>query len=226
MAKKVKSTGNHNRDLLSAIGSATASNSFMYITQNEGMPLLDYNPPLIEVNTKMLDPNDQSKAAARITQAGVDFLKGNVVETKTVEVASNFEIMSNVPLPASKRGNFGKGGGAPNKYPFDKLEIGNTFFVAATAKHPDPVKTMGSAVSAATMRFAKPTGEMKTVTRTKRGADHKALVVDGVKQTETKSVPVYAFERKFTIRSVKASDKLGDWTAPSDGALIGRVVVG
>ena len=225
MAKKPKTTGNHNKDLLIAIASATAANSFMYVTKDECLPLLTNQPPLIEVNTEMLDPNDANKAAARITQAGTNYLRGLNVNTTAPVTASSFAIMSNIPVPASKKGNF-KGSGAPAKYPFDGLEVGQSFFVPASEKVPDPTKTLGSSVSAAQMKYATATGQTKEVERSKRGAGGKAeLDAAGNKVMEKKMVPVYKFERKFVIRSIKKGDVLGTWTAENDGALIARVAV-
>lgn len=225
--KKSKSvSGNHNNDLLLAIASATVNNSFMYVTKEEGMPLLTAG--YIQVDTNQLDPSDQNKAAARITEAGTNYLKGLATVNTSVQAAveqSNYAIMTNVPIPESKRGNF-KGGGAPVKYPFASLEIGNSFFVPVSEKTPDPVKTLGSTVSSMNMHYAQETGATKTVTRTKRGPDHKALLdAQGNKVTEEKVVPEYKLTRKFVVRAIKKGDKLGDWVADSDGALVARVAV-
>jgi hypothetical protein len=131
-------------------------------------------------------------------------------------------VISGAVLPASKRGS-GLGGGAPVKYPFDKLEVGGSFFVPISEKLPNPVKTLGSTVSSANMRYAKETGETKEVERAKRGVKNK-LVLDanGNKIIEKKIVPVYSFERKFEIRGVEAGKVCGSWTAPATGALIQR----
>ena len=46
----------------------------------------------------------------------------------------------------------------------------------------------------------------------------------GNKVKETVTVPVYKQDRKFSIRPVKAGETYGQWQAPADGALIGRVL--
>jgi hypothetical protein len=182
------------------------------------MPLLQHNPPLIDVDTTQIV---DGKALVRLTEAGKSFLMPN----PNTEVAAKptYEVISNATLPESKRGNR-KGAGAPAVYPFDSLEVGGTFFVPVSDKHPNPVKTLGSTVSSANMRFAVKTGEMKTVERTMRGPGNKAVKNgNGEKVKETVEVPVYKFQRKFAIRSVEKGQTYGSWTAPENGALIGRI---
>lgn len=226
MAKKVKpvaASDGVNVALLQSIAKATAENNVVYVNKSEGEPLLA--KALIVVNLEMPDPNDASRVASRITDTGLEYLKNmtNAQATKPVEAASTgFAIITNAVLPASKRGN--KGGGAPTIYPFEQMEIGQSFFVPKSEKHPDPVKTLGSTVSSANMRFAEETGQTKEVERTKRGSDHKAVVdAAGNKVKEKVTVPVYKFTRKFALRSVKKGDKCGEWIADADGALIARI---
>ncbi len=183
--------------------------------------LLLHNPPLIEINLQEIDPSDKSKVQVRVTTAGAALLTANenpVNERKN----TMFEILGDeVVLPPVKRG--GGGGGAPTKYPFDQLEVGGKFFVPATAKLPNPLKTLGSTISTAQHRYAKQVGE-KTVERSKRGKKNRLVLDDnGHKIMEAKTVAVYEFPRKFTIRGVQAGVTYGSWKAPADGALIARV---
>ena len=85
------------------------------------------------------------------------------------------------------------------------------------------MKTLGSTISSANIRYADKIGE-KEVTRAKRGEKNK-LVLDanGQKIMETKAVPEYKFNRKFSIRGVEAGKTYGNWTAEANGALIQRV---
>lgn len=216
-----------NRDLLAAIGSGTVTE----VNREQAMAAgLLYNPsnaadptPLIEVGSV-----DMAKGTApvRITELGTAYLNAeaapaNVAAAETT--AETFGIISGVTLPPSKRGN--TGGGAPIKYPFDKLEVGQSFFVPKSAKLPNPVKTLGSTVSSAIMRYATDTGETKQVTRAKREGKKAALDANGEKIMETVTRSVYKFERKFTIRGVEKGVSYGSWTAPEDGAIIARVAV-
>jgi hypothetical protein len=199
------------------IAAATAAGSFHYVTQAEGIPLLQHSPPLIEVNTNMVQ---DGKAAARTTAAGASMVGQTAAETPA---APQFAIIKGAILPPSKRG-VGLRGGAPKQYPFDTMQVGDSFFVAVSEKHPNPVKTLGSTVSSANMRFAEKTGEMKEVTRAVRGDDRKAKTdAAGNKITETVNIPVYKHTRKFVIRAVEAGTKYGEFVASENGALIARV---
>jgi hypothetical protein len=231
-AKKiVAAVSTINLQLLAQIVDATQKGGFVYVTVEEGKPLVDHDPQLIEVNPTILDPMDANKAAARATVAGAEYVAnaGDSVSPvaandASATLVSAFSIITDAALPASRRG--AGGGGAPIKYPFDKLEIGQSFFVPVSAEHPNPVKTLGSTVSSANMRYAEETGATREVTRAKRGDGNKALLdAAGNKVTETVKVPVYKYTRKFSIRAVKAGVKYGAWVAPSDGALIARVPI-
>ena len=97
--------------------------------------------------------------------------------------------------------------------------------IPVSDKHKDPVKTLGSTVSSANMRFAEPTGETKQVNRTKRGPGNKAVKdQNGENVRETKTVDVYKPTRKFNIRPVEAGVSYGQWVAPANGALIARTM--
>lgn len=222
MAKKSeKVTAEVNRELLAAI----ASGAVAFATKDEAIAAgIAHAPPFIEANIQMLDPANPSKAMVRITEAGAAFLTAQVnpLNEAPSQAAAGFAIITDAVLPPSKRGS-GLHGGAPKKYPFDDLPVGGSFFVAVSAKLPDPVKTLGSTVSSANMRFADKVGE-KTVTRAKRGKGNKLeLDAAGNKIMETKQVPEYKLTRKFEIRGVTAGTKYGTWEAPANGALIGRV---
>ncbi len=212
-----------NMKLLSEI----ALGKIRYIAKTQDAEiLLMHNPPLIEINIHDPDPSDKTRVACRVTTAGAALLTAHqnpVIEgNNSMELnVSKFEVITDAVLPPIKRG--GGGGGAPTKYPFDNLQVGNSFFVPATARLPNPLKTLGSTVSSANHRYANVVGE-KEVERSKRGERNK-LVLDanGNKIMEVRIVPVYQFTRKFTIRGVKAGVKYGNWAAPADGALIARV---
>lgn len=184
------------KKLLSTIVNATNAGSHHYVSQAEGLPLVKNDPPLIEVNPAQVDPTDPTKIAARATEHG-KALVGTGNHTPSL---ATFEIMSGVELPPRKRG--GGGAGAPTIYPFDKLEVGQGFFVPATDKRPDPAKSLQSSVSAANDRYATETGETKQVSRAKRDpADKKKALkgADGKNIMETVTLPVKHYNRKFVI---------------------------
>lgn len=213
-----------NRDLLSLIVAATQNNSYHLVTKEEGEPLLTNKPALIIINP---DIAEGDKRAARATDDGIKLIMSEpqkpVAAVTGAAPASPFAIVKGVVLPPSKRG-VGLHSGAPKQYPFDVMEIGDSFFVPVSEKHPNPVKTLGSTVSGANMRFAEKTGEMKTVKRAVRGEDRKAKTDPaGNKIVEEVSLPKYKLTRKFEIREVKSGQMYGTYTAPGDGALIMRV---
>lgn len=141
-----------------------------------------------------------------------------------MEEQVTFEILDAIVMPKSKRGNRnGFGGSSAPKYPIEKLAVGQSFFAAKTERMPDPLKTMGSAITACKAKYATQVGT-QTVTRSKRGDRNKLLLDDnGRKIMEVKEVPTYEYSRQFLLRSVVAGQMCGAWRAPYDGALVQRV---
>lgn len=210
-----------NLELLRAIANATAANAVVYVSKEDGLPLLQANPPLITVDVNNVDPEDQSKIGAKITADGVKLLNTDTtVHTKPV---AHYSVATGLELPKVKRGG-GGGGGAPSKYPFETMGVGEFFFVPdSDVKNGNALKTVGSAVGSANQRFMEETGEHKTVTRAKRGKDHKTVKgADGKNEMETVTLPVKKSTKKFTIRAVEAGKEYGSFTAPASGAVVMR----
>lgn len=225
MAKKPNAVTTNGIDIasLKRIVDATAAEQIAYVSQTEGQPLIAHNPPLIEINPTITDPSDPTRVAARSLPAAQAYLDGLTAKSKSAASQAQYAIIADAVLPpAKKRG--ATGAGAPTIYPFNGLEVGQSFFVPVSEKHPDPVKTLGSTVSSANRRYAVPTGETKTIERAVRGEKNRAVIgPDGKKKMETVTLPVLKYTRKFTIRGVEKGVKYGDWTAPETGALIARV---
>jgi hypothetical protein len=224
MAKAAVKSASIDKELLQKVVAATSAGQLVYLSQAEGQAMASHNPPLIEVNTGLLDPNDNTKAAVRATAAATDFLAAQSAPAATTE-APKYEIIPNAVLPeAKKRGNVA-GAGAPTKYPFADMPVGGSFFSADSEhKNGDAVKALGSTVSSQNRKYAEETGEHKTVTRAVRDEHNKAKMENGKKVTETVTLPVLKYNRKFTIRPVVGGQKYGEWTAPSNGALIARTI--
>ena len=145
---------------------------------------------LVEINPAMT--NENGEVATRATQAGIESLdKGATVadnatsetqtETETAVTGTTqkaktmFKIEDAIPVPTIS----GRGRGG-NVYPFDQLEVGQSFFVEGE-------KTIApSTVSAATSRYAVPSADGATKTN---------------KAGET--VPVMVLVRKFVGRKVE-----------------------
>ena len=216
-----------NLELLRAIANATAANTFVYVSSKDGLPLIQHNPPLIMVDTSNVDPVDSTKIGARITAEGAKFLEHtmnhNQVHTKPV---SGYSVSTGLELPKVKRGG-GGGGGAPSKYPFDTMEVGTHFFVPdSDTKNGNALKTVGSAVGSANQRFMEETGQHETVTRAKRGKDHKTIKDEATGQNvmETVTLPIKKSTKKFTIRAVEAGKQYGSFIAPANGAVVMRTL--
>lgn len=212
-----------NIELLRAIANATAANTVVYVSQADAVPLM--NDKLISVDGNQADPNDNTKRAARITDAGVEYL--NKQNNKPAST-SHFAVQSGIELPKAQRRG-GGGSGAPSKYPFDSMEVGQFFFVANTdVKEGNALKTLSSAVGSANQRFAEDVVEngavkMKTVTRAKRDNKRKAIKdANGKNEMETVTIPVKNFTRKYVVRPVEANKQYGAFKAPADGAVVSR----
>ncbi len=214
-------------NVLKAIANANAAGAVFYVSQAEGMPLVQNSPPLITVDPSQRDPNDAGKVAATLTVDGAKAVTEAGHSDEHTKPMATYAVQSGgLELPKVKRG-FGKGGGggAPVKYPFETMNIGDYFFVAnADVAKGDAFKTMGSAVGSANQRFAEPTGQEKTVTRAKRGPDNKAIKgPDGKNMMETVTLPEKRQTKHFVVRAVEAGKTYGAFTAPSDGAVVARL---
>jgi len=119
-------------------------------------------------------------------------------------VASAFAIDNDIPPPSGSKRRVGG-----EKYPFDALQPGQSFFVPATEENPNPAKSLASTVSSATARYAVQVGnETEEITRTKyktdeagkriKGADG-AYIKDG---EEVVTVPKMQNTRVFMVRPV------------------------
>lgn len=204
----------HNKTVQAALAAILASGR---VTEEVGKPLIAQG--LITVN-EPLDVVD-NMAAVTLTQKGVDGMPKQAA-TPGATAPSNYAIIDGVELPPSRRGA-GRVAGPP-KYPFADLAPGKSFFLADADAKGNALKTLGSAVSNATNKYRVDTGKTEQVERTKRDGKKAAVDAAGNKIKEVATVPVYEYPRKFTARGVKAGQKLGNWVAPADGAIVQRTV--
>lgn len=232
MAPKKIASGGIDRDLLTQIATATNTGSFVYTSATAHQPMIAHNPPLVEVNTSMVDAADATKFATRATPAAAQFLAAAPATGAAETEAPKYTLITGAVLPeAKKRGN-PFGGGAPTKYPFADMAVGAMFF-SGNSEHAkgDALKALGSTVSSQNRKNAVPVIEngvekTKTMKRAKRDETTKKAVLDanGKKIMETVTLPVLNYTKKFTIRPVTGGQKYGEWTAPENGVLIGRTV--
>lgn len=224
----IEMSDNIDKVYLAKIVEATDANQQVFVGQAMGQPMLAHNPPLIEINPGVTNPDDPTQVLCRSTSAAKEYLASanTTTHVEAKPAATSYTIIKNVEIPAAKRRGNPSGNGAPAKYPFDSMEVGDTFFSADTEhKKGNAVKALGSSISAQNKKYSKETGETKTVTRAIRDKKtHKAVLnADGTKQTETVQLPKLEYERKFTVRPVEKGVQYGSWTAPENGALVARV---
>ena len=163
---------------------------------------------LVEVNSEITD--GVGHIAARSTAQGAAFItqpkentQMNAPQTaQTLAPAASKFVIANVAIPTPKRGGGRKAG---TQYPFDELEIGQSFFVPATEAKPEPVKSLASTVTSANERYSE---EIPGQTRiNKKGRE----------------VPATRQLRQFVVRSIEDG---APWNHPGvRGAAVFRVEV-
>lgn len=211
MAKKEKAPASVitvNTALLAAIGAASAAApGYMNVPQTDAASLGN----LVEVNPDPQFANAEGHPAVRISALGTSYLAQNAAPvakaTAAPVAAQTFKVLQ-FALPEAKRVG-GSGGARPEVYPFSKLEVGDSFFVPATAEKPNPAKSFGSTVASATNRYA------EDDTSQPKRANRKGRMVYPQK-----------FNRKFAIRPLTAEQAVaaGFIEAPGvAGAVVGRI---
>jgi hypothetical protein len=202
---------------LAQIVAATLAGSFVHTSEQDHAKLVAEG--LVEVNQEMT--NESGEFATRATQKGIDSMnQAQAVTTSGVGVGSlaaigaavksAFVLEDSVALPVIKRG--GRGG---EQYPFEQMNVGQSFFVAASEAKPDPAKSLASTVSSATARYAVETGDMETVTvknyKTDEATGKRVKGEDGhliLLSESTETRPKMQETRKFVVRSVEGGARV------------------
>lgn len=172
-------------DLLSRVVDATKGNSFLYLGTDESAGLVAAG--LVETNASLVD--NFGGVATRATAQGMQYMADNQNSAPAADAAASTAapaaaaspsfVIASVPLPTRTRSNAGRS----SQYPFDNLEVGQSFFVPASEKMPNPRKSLASTVSSATRRYATKTDQTRV------------MKIKGVEKT----VPVYNETRKFEV---------------------------
>ena len=106
-----------------------------------------------------------------------------------VKSMGGIKIEKGIIMPQIRRG-----GAAVGVYPFEQMEIGDSFFISESAEMPKPAKTLGTAVSSATRRFK--TANPPRVF-TVRGDEYESMQADGTPDTTSaKGARVWRIEPK------------------------------
>lgn len=160
---------------------------------------------------------DGDRAPVRLTDAGFAAFQASGEGDNAQAVArqgggsSNFEIDDAVAIPTDTGVRRGRSGG----YPFDALQVGQSFHVTKGADGKDPAEKLASSVSGARAKYAEETGESETVeVKTyQRGADGKYVKdAEGkriVASTATETRAKTKLTRNFIVRTVGADDPKG-----------------
>lgn len=161
-----------------------SSKGFLYTAKTVYEPLV--KDGLAEINEQMT--NEAGEVATRATDKGVQQMSNSTpAETTAVAAAAGFVIESGIPMPSiSGRGR----ANGSSKYPFDKLEVNQSFFVPASDACKEPGKTLASTVARANMQYSEVVeGETK---KNRKGED----------------VPMRKQIRQFVLRTVEGGARV------------------
>ena len=196
---------------LREIVDATQEGSFAYTSESVHEKLIEHG--FVEINPEIKD--ETGDIATRATQAGIDYasevlnMGGLPLESEgesasqvgligeradalaketaehIVKTKASVVIEKGVPLPSKGRAFVQR----RQAFPFDELEVEDSFFIKATESKPEPWKSYASTVSNSTRSFAVPdsSGEM-------------------VVNRKGQKVPKLVQTRKFVIRAVEETD--------------------
>jgi hypothetical protein len=178
MAKKKSGTKLVNEPVLTlkdVVKGTQSEAGFVYTFVETYEPLVKAG--LAEINHEM---TDGEAVATRATEAGIAYYDAHKEEFETPDapapeqekvekpketVKMDYEIESGIEIPSPRA--FGSASRA-SIYPFDKLEVGQSFFLPAAPDDKIPaVKKYASTVNSANQRYAipDPTGATRTITR-------------------------------------------------------------
>jgi len=137
---------------------------------------------MVEINTAVVDA--AGNVATRATPKGIEAVNATLAAAAGAPAAPtaakpSFSLDTDIAIPAvSGRGR------TANTYPFEAMEVGQSFFVPNSAERPNAAKSMASTVSSATARYAVEVPGETVVNR------------------KGKTVPKVNEIRKFVVRAV------------------------
>ena len=192
-----------------------AEGGFLMLTQDEGADIVQLQQAFIDGTVQPVD----GAVAVRLTPAGEAVLAAAppaVTRATRAPVTVSAGVRTDIPAPGKKRG--GKKG---SKYPFNMLQVGESFHIAATLENTDPLSSVASSITMARAKYAEPqvnpdgSPVMETVTvkdyqknadgKIVKGADGHRVVL-GEKEVTRQATKV---TRDFTSAAVDATDPDG-----------------
>ena len=139
---------------------------------------------MVEINTAVVDA--AGNVATRATPKGIETVNATpqtaapaAAPAAPTAAKPSFALDTGIALPSVA----GRGRTA-NTYPFDAMEVGQSFFVPNSAERPNAAKSMASTVSSATARYAV------------------EIPGETVPNRKGKTVPKVNEIRKFVVRAV------------------------
>ncbi len=140
MAKKINALHKQIVDSTATGGHAFVEPTIAAQLRNEGLVL---------VNENLHD--DEGSVAVKATEKLSSQINGTSSPASPAQPVSKptFEVSYDIPVPPRSP----RGVGA-TVYPFETMNVGGSFFVPASAKMPNPVKSLTGTVSSATRRYA------------------------------------------------------------------------
>ncbi len=180
---------------------AAAGDTGLMLTQAEGLDLINSGFATVDASV-----TEGETAKVTLTEAGQASLNGSGNKP------TGYEIEDNIAMPTDKARK-GRTGG----YPFEGLNVGQSFHVAATAdEDADAVAArLQSSVSGARTRFATDSGEKETVNVKvyAKGDDGKFLKGEDGKRVVASETPTerakLTITRDFKVRAVGSDDPKG-----------------
>lgn len=177
------------------VGATATAPNYGMVPEKDADILAKAEPTLVNVNKTItsVGEKDVKLVAASATPAGVAAAAALAAEPEKPKAAaidpSSIKIETGIPVPEIKRGGARK----EDVYPFKQLEVGQSFFVAATPERENPAKALASTVSGATKRYREDTGETESFTN---------------KKGETGTRKKMKDTRVFTVRAVEGGARV------------------
>lgn len=189
--------------ILSYLASATTA---VFLTAEDGNELAQ--ALYISVDATSVDPTNPSAFKVSLTDAGM--------QAALAPKQNPYVVTDAIPLP-KQRSSKPKAEKAEKRfvYPFDTMEVGQSFHVGVSVDNAEPWKTMASNVSAATRKFMIESvpQEMVTVTRQRLVKVDGKPVLDAngkkVYEEYTSTEPKMIETKKFIARRVNETDPSG-----------------
>lgn len=198
----IVATGIELLKLISASGGMFLTQAEIQVEIDNGNAVADMNN--MNGNMAMVTLTEKGRAAIAVAPAA------------SVAGKASYEIDNYAPIVERKR----RGAQRGSKYPFDNLQVNQSFHVPRTAEMPDPVSALASSITGARHRFAEGVVDengpvMETVKvkvysvdengRKLKGLDGKYVVTGSNEVTRQKM----RFTRNFVAAEARADDPRG-----------------